>query len=179
MYHLRLTTLISLYSLLAFQGASFSQSHAELGVAAIGLVVSDIDISEHFYKNILGLQAAGGFSLDAQWSKEAGAAHGKPFSVKQFKMKDRSSATVLKLAYFDKTEKGMDQGGIDTHSGVNYISLFYNGEAFKEVMARISASGIEKVGWVKRDSYQLVFIKDPDGVFVEIVAPPDPGIRIE
>ncbi|WP_242084263.1 VOC family protein [Aestuariivivens sediminis] len=166
-------TIIFLYCFLVFNLASFSQSNADLGVAAIGLVVSDIEISENFYKNILGMKEAGGFSLDEQWSNEAGAANGKPFSVRQFKMKDLSCATVLKLAYFDKIEKQADVNGINSNSGVNYITLFYSAQDFKEVMERISESGIEKVGWVKRESYQLVFIKDPDGIFVEIVGPPD------
>jgi len=88
-------------------------------------------------------------------------------------MKDLSSATVLKLAYFDKTENPLDKQGINISSGVNYITLYYTTEEFQQVIERISAAGINKVGWVKRDSYQLVFIKDPDGIFVEIVGPPD------
>ena len=173
MYNFRMKTLIIIYCALVLNFASFSQSNADLGVAAIGLVVSDIEISEQFYKGILGMQEVGGFSLDEQWSKEAGAADGKSFSVKQFKMKDLSSATVLKLAYFDKTEKQADSRGININSGVNYISLYYNALDFKEVVERISESGIEKLGWVNRDSYQLVFIKDPDGIFIEIVGPAD------
>ncbi|HEY9117899.1 MAG TPA: hypothetical protein VIN11_08755, partial [Roseivirga sp.] len=82
------------------------QSNEELGVLAIGLVVSDIKASEKFYTEIVGMVPAGQFSLDEQWSKEAGAANNKPFSVKMFKMKDQPSATILKLAYFDKTAKG-------------------------------------------------------------------------
>ena len=48
-----------------------AQSNAELGVGAMGLVVSDIEASEEFYTKILGLTPIGGFSLDEQWSKEA------------------------------------------------------------------------------------------------------------
>lgn len=173
MHNLKMKKLIIIYCAFALNFASFSQSNADLGVAAIGLVVSDIEISEQFYKDILGMQEFGGFSLDEQWSNEAGAADGKPFSVKQFKMKNLSSGTVLKLAYFDKTEKQADSKGININSGVNYISLYYNAIDFNEVVERISISGIEKLGWVKRESYQLVFIKDPDGIFIEIVGPPD------
>ena len=170
-FGMRVLIIISCFLIVNF--SSFSQSNADLGVAAIGLVAGDIEISKKFYEDILGMKEVGGFSLDEQWSKEAGAANGKPFSVKLFKMKDLSSATVLKLAYFDKTENPLDKQGINISSGVNYITLYYTTEEFQQVIERISAAGINKVGWVKRDSYQLVFIKDPDGIFVEIVGPPD------
>ena len=165
--------LIPVFCVLAQNFASYSQSNADLGVAAIGIVVSDIEVSEKFYKDILGMEEVGGFSLDEPWSNEAGVANGKPFSVKLFKMKDLSSATVVKLAYFNKTEKSTDKPGINISSGVNYITLYYSTEEFQQVIGRITAADIKKLGWVKRDSYQLVFIKDPDGIYIEIVGPPD------
>ncbi len=166
-------TLIIIFCILAHNFISYSQSNADLGVAAIGMVVSDIEVSENFYKDILGMKEVGAFSLDEPWSKEAGVASGKPFSVKLFKMKDLPSATVLKLAYFDKTEKSVDKQAINLSSGVNYITLYYSAEEFQQVIDRIVAADIKKMGWVKKDSYQLFFIKDPDGIFIEIVGPPD------
>lgn len=173
MYRLKIRTLVIALCLLAQNYISYSQSDADLGVAAIGLVVSDIEISENFYGAILGMKQVGEFSLDEPWSQDAGVANGKPFSVKVFKMKDRSSATVLKLAYFDNTEKSVEKQAINTRSGVNYMTLHYSAEEFKQVTERIAAAAIKKWGWVKRDSYQLFFIQDPDGLFVEIVGPPD------
>ena len=166
-------TFFIIVGLLAQNFISYSQSNADLGVAAIGLVVSDIKASENFYKNILGMQNIGEFSLDEPWSTEAGVANGKPFSVKLFKMKDLPSATVLKLAYFDTTEKSEDKPTLNFSSGVNYLTLNYTAEEFQKVLERIEAANIRKLGWVKRDSYQLLFIKDPDGIFIEIVGPPD------
>lgn len=156
-----------------FSFPAISQSNADLGVGAMGLVVSDIEASTAFYRDIIGMVEAGGFDLDEQWSKEAGAANNRPFKVKMFKMVDAPTATVVKLAYFDKTDKRQALSGIDNQSGVNYITLYYNYEGFANFIKRVEAAGIEKVGWVKRDRYQLVFIRDPDGVFVELVGPPD------
>ena len=147
------------------------QSPADLGVAAIGFVVSDIEKSEKFYTEIIGMIPTGGFSLDEGWSAEAGAAGGKPFAVKTFKMVDGPNATTLKLAYFDKIAKRPVQEGVHSYAGVNYLTLYYHD--LDEVSERIRAAGIEILGWVKRDTYQLFFIKDPDGVFVELVGPPD------
>lgn len=148
------------------------QSPADLGVAAIGLVVSDINKSEAFYTEIVGMVPAGEFSLNAEWSREAGAAGGKPFSVKMFKMRNAPSATVLKLAYFEHTDHRPEQNGIHSFSGVNYLT-FHFGE-LATVKHRVEKAGIEILGWVKRENYQLFFIRDPDGVFIELVGPPDP-----
>ena len=125
--------IILLISLFTSLPTLIPQSNADMGVAAIGLVVSDIEASEAFYKEILGLVEVGGFSLDEKWSKEAGAANGQPFSVKQFKLKDQPTATVFKLAYFEETNKRQDHRGINQFSGVNYLTLYYTGQEFKEV----------------------------------------------
>lgn len=143
------------------------QSNEELGVLAIGLVVSDIKASEKFYTEIVGMVPAGQFSLDEQWSKDAGAANNKSFSVKMFKMKDQPSATILKLAYFDKTAKPIQAKGIDVNAGVNYLTFSY--ESLAPVITRIEVAGIEIIGDVKRDGYWIVFIRDPDGIFVELI----------
>ncbi len=143
------------------------QMDDELGVLAIGLVVSDIDASEKFYTDIIGMVPAGQFSLDEQWSEDAGAANNKPFSVKMFKMKNKPSATILKLAYFDKTAKNKASKGIDIKSGVNYLTFSYDDLA--PVLTRIENAGIKIVGDVKRDNYRIIFIRDPDGIFVELI----------
>ncbi len=143
------------------------QKDEELGVLAIGLVVSDIQVSEQFYTTVVGMEPVLEFSLDEQWSKEAGAANERPFSVKMFKMKNKPSATILKLAYFDKTKRSKDQDGIDKLSGVNYLTFSYSD--LTPVIKRIKDAGIENVGDVKRDNYRIIFIKDPDGVYIEMI----------
>ena len=167
-------TLSLLLCALAISTSALSQSNADLGIGAMGLVVSDITASEQFYTAILGMTDEGGFSLDAAWSKEAGAANGQPFSVKQLKLKDTLTATVLKLAYFDESVAPQPQkSSINSSSGVNYITFYYSGEAFQQAVKRIQAADIPIVGWVKRDRYQLLFVRDPDGVFVELIGPPE------
>ncbi len=146
---------------------------AELGVAAIGLVVSDIESSEEFYTKIIGMYPAGEFSLDEEWSKEAGATNNRPLTVKMFKMKEEASSTILKLAYFDEVPARPDQSGIDVFAGVNYLTFHLSKDDLYETVSRIKKANIPIIGWVKRERYQLLFIKDPDGVFVELVAPPD------
>ena len=147
------------------------ESAAELGVAAIGLVVSDIEESEKFYTEVIGMVPAGSFELSPEWSEEAGAANGRPFGVKMFKMVDAKTATILKLAYFEDINPRPAASGVDSNAGVNYLT--FNFTDLQGVVERLEKAGIEKLGWVKREQYQLIFVRDPDGVFIELVAPPD------
>lgn len=163
---------ILIFVLFSISYLASSQSSAEMGVAAIGYVVSDINTSEKFYTEIIGMVPAGGFSLDQEWSKDAGVANSRPFSVKMFKMKNAPTATILKLAYFDKVDQRPLLKSLDATAGVNYLTINY--EDLDPVIDRIKQNGIEILGWVKRSNYQLIFIQDPDGIFVELVGPPGP-----
>jgi len=153
-----------------FSGSA-QETAADLGVAAIGLVVSDITASEKFYTEIVGMKPVGSFELSPEWSVDAGAANGRPFSVKMFKLVDGKSATVLKLAYFEDMEPRPKQSGVDANAGVNYLTFHYTD--FQKVVKRLEEANIERLGWVKRDQYQLIFIRDPDGLFIELVGPPE------
>ncbi len=142
-------------------------------IGAIGYVVTDIDRSQAFYTEVLGMAPAGSFALDTAWSREAGAASGRPFSVRQFRLGDGAGATVLKLAYFGGSQARPPQEGLDSPAGVNYLTLTY--PELGPVVERVKKAGIPILGTVRRHSYQLVFIRDPDGLFVELVGPPDPS----
>ncbi len=144
-------------------------------IGAIGYVVTDIDRSQSFYTEVLGMLPAGGFSLDSTWSREAGAASGRPFSVRQFRLGDGPGATVLKLAYFGDSHARPPQNGLDSPAGVNYLTLTY--PDLTPVVERVKKAGIPILGTVRRNSYQLIFIRDPDGLFIELVGPPDPKAK--
>lgn len=162
---------LSIFLTLAIIPGLAQESAADLGVAAIGLVVSDIEESEKFYTEVIGMAPAGSFSLSPEWSDEAGAANGRPFSVKMFKLVDRNTSTILKLAYFDKIEERPEQTGVDIYAGVNYLTFNYSN--FQKVVDRLNRLKIKRLGWVKREHYQLIFIQDPDGLFIELVGPPE------
>ena len=106
----------------------------------------------------------------------AGAAGGRPFSVKQFSLGDGPEATLLKLAYFDSSEPRPPQDGLDTPAGVNYLTLSY--PDLRPVVARLRQAGSPILGYLRRDGYQLVFTRDPDGLFIELVGPPDPPVLL-
>ena len=147
--------------------AQSAKDPANLGVGAIGLVVADLDRSEQFYRDVLGMLPAGEFELDAAWSEEAGMAGGQPFGVKMYKMKDSEVATVLKLAYFDSVSAGEEKPAVNTRAGVNYLTFYCSSLSAME--ARIKAAGIPLIGRVERQGYALLIVRDPDGVFIELV----------
>lgn len=164
--------LVLIISLIMFKGMT-QNKNVDFGIAAVGLVVSDIKESERFYTDLLGMISVGEFELDNVWAQEAGASNGQPFAVKMFKLVDGDFATVLKLAYFDSVEQMSYKSGINSSAGVNYLTFYYSRQGFQQVLERLKADGRERLGWVKRDAYQLVFFKDPDGVFIELIGPPD------
>lgn len=166
MRNLRTFINLALLLIISFNLSAW-QNDEELGVLAIGLVVSDIEASEKFYTEVVGMKQTFEFSLDEQWSEEAGAANDRPFAVKMFKMKDKASAGILKLAYFDKTKKQKARDGIDKLSGVNYLTFSYTSLA--PAIQRIKGAGIEIIGDVKRENYRIIFIRDPDGVYIEMI----------
>ena len=140
---------------------------ADLGVGAIGLVVSDIDESEKFYVDILGMLPDGGFELSREWSLEAGMSDGLPFAVKIFRMQNKNTSTVLKLAYFKEKVNKQQLKHIAQKSGVNYLTFYYND--LDSIRKKIVEADIPIVGEVKGSTYKLLIIQDPDGVFVELV----------
>ncbi|HHP7242741.1 MAG TPA: VOC family protein [Cyclobacteriaceae bacterium] len=139
---------------------------AELGAGAMGLVVSDIDISEAFYTEILGMQPAGSLYLDRVWSKEAGMSLDSSFTVRMYKLVNSQTATLLKLAYFGEIEKRPNPLGINKTPDVNYLTFHY--DDLQPVLNRIKKAGIEIIGQLERN-YSLIIIRDPDGVFIELV----------
>ncbi len=87
------------------------------------------------------------------------------------------NAAVLKLAYFDQSDPRPLQKGIHTPAGINYLTLGY--PDLQEVVSRIATAGTPILGHVVRETYQLVFIRDPDGVFPQLLGPPEPVVGLD
>lgn len=136
---------------------------------SVGLVVSNIEASEKFYTEILGFKQFYEFSLDEAWADKAGMGNGKALSVKMFRLGGGPQAVALKLAYFAEAPETKMQSGIDVEAGVNYLTLWY--KDFAEVRKRIESAGIAIVGEVAGPGYELFIVRDPGGVFIEILQP--------
>ena len=158
--------LVLLFASLVISAGYAQNPQVKSGVLMIGLVVEDIETSESFYTDILGMVPAGSFSLDSDWSKKAGMADGQPFSVKMFKMIDRESATVLKLAYFDDVSSGERNKSVNQRTGINYLTFLF--DDLDIIRKKIIARNIPVVGTVGEN---LIIIQDPNGIFIELYQP--------
>lgn len=164
-------TLISFVLLSLGCSAVFAQETKEPAERfdAVGLVVSDIEASEKFYTEVIGFHKFYEFSLDEAWADQAGMGNGKALSVKMYRLGEGPGAAALKLAYFDEAPAKKEVSGIDVEAGVNYLTLWFKDSA--EVRQRIEDAGIPIVGEVAGPGYQLFIVRDPDGVFIEILQP--------
>ncbi len=152
---------------LLFAVVSFAQSGYVKKFDAVGLVVSDIEASEKFYTEILGFEKMFDFSLPSTWADQAGMSNGKGLKVNMYKLGEGKNTAALKLAEIKGVTKQKAQTGIDVQSGVNYLTFRY--QDYSEVRQKVEEQGIPIVGEVSGDGYKLFIVRDPDGIFVEVV----------
>lgn len=155
-----------LFSFLFAVLLSFSQGY-DKKLDAVGLVVSDIKASEKFYTEILGFEKFTEFSLPDAWADQAGMSNGKGLTVNMYKLGEGQNAAALKLVEIKGISKKKFLSGIDVQSGVNYLTFRY--EDFSEVRQKVDEAKIPIVGEVSGEGYKIFIIRDPDGIFVEVI----------
>jgi len=138
-------------------------------ILQIGLVCSDQEKSLHFYKNIIGMAETGGFDVDGQFGTDSGLSDGKPFKVKLLKLVDSPTATTLKLACCSDTT-GTTYRFVTDSPGVRYLTFEVpSTKAIKERLAQNQIPLLGKTPVSMGDDLELILVRDPDGVFVEII----------
>ena len=152
-----------------FNSCGEKSSEAENGVLQIGLVCSDLNKSLSFYTNIIGMKDVGGFEVDAKFGTDSGLSDSKPFKVKTLKLVDSPVATTLKLACCSDSTGTPPKYVTDT-PGVRYIT--FEVPSTKAIKERLAKNGIALLGKEPvdlGDNLELFLVRDPDGVFVEII----------
>ena len=123
--------------------SSQAQSEYDKSFISIGVVVSDLEASLGFYKDIIGMVETGEFSVDETISKTSGLTGGQPFHVKVLKLMDEPGAAEYKLMSF-----GNDLGKADQHiqdqNGMQYITLFI--KSTSDVLKRLKDNNIKLLG---------------------------------
>lgn len=141
----------------------------------IGMVVSDIDKSLKFYKDVLGFTEAPGFKVPSQFALDTGLANKLELDVHQLVLSEGPGATTLKLMQF-KTSPGVpiDNSFIHSSYGFRYLTISVkNLNAAVEKAAKAGAKPIAKcpvrlpAGFP--DGLALANYRDPDGNLVELV----------
>ncbi len=136
----------------------------------VGVVVTDLQKSVNFYTNVLGMVRAGEFTVDEKLGKAAGLSNGYPLNVVVLKTSDSPAAPEWKLMSFDNNVSSRPSEYVHDDIGMQYITIYP--ENMDEVIGRLEAAGIELRGDTPLrldDGRRFVLIKDPDGVFIELI----------
>ena len=142
----------------------------------IGMVVSDLEKSISFYKDMVGFVQVDrtSFDIDADFGKRAGLTDSLPFHVEVLKLGKGESATELKLMSFGDKAKRQGNQFIHSNTGIQYLTIMVT--ELEPVLARIKEKKIKLLGETpipipRNPDLHFVMIQDPDGTFVELIGP--------
>lgn len=144
----------------------------------LGMVVSDIEKSVKWYKDVVGMTEKDGFDVPPEFAAKVGLTNNLPFHVHVLTLGEEKSASKLKLMQF-KTAPGarVDQRFIHSTYGVRYLTIFVPNlpaavaRAAAHGSKPIAADGIVTLPEAFPQDLGLVVLRDPDGNAVELVGP--------
>lgn len=167
--------LSSLFLLASFAASAenFSSQTIDLGV-----VVSDIDKSLTFYKEVVGFSEIDGFEVKGDFPKQVGLTDGTPLKIHVLVLGDEEKATKLKLMEVSspKPARNIKQPYIHTLTGFSYLTIFVKDvdlvlKNAKQKGYKPYAKSPQTLPDGLPQDICLLMLKDPDGNFVEIVGP--------
>ncbi|MEX0726357.1 MAG: VOC family protein [Planctomycetaceae bacterium] len=142
-----------------------------------GIVVSDIDKSVAFYKDVIGATELDGFDVPAEFAGAVGLSNNKPFHVHVLVLGDDETATKIKLMHFpDAAGKKINNDYIHSSYGVRYLTVFVTD--LSASLKRAESHGVKPIangpsglpeGFPQEIS--LACVRDPDGNLIELVGP--------
>lgn len=143
----------------------------------LGMVVSDIDKSLKFYKDVLGFTEVNGFKVPPQFAVDSGLANKLELDVHVLVLGKGETATKLKLMQF-KSSPGarVDNAYIHSSYGYRYLTIAVkNLNAAVEAAGKAGAKPIAKCPVPLPEGFPaglaLANYRDPDGNLVELVGP--------
>ena len=144
----------------------------------IGMIVSDLDKSMAFYKDVVGLvqvdQTA--FDVDADFGKRSGLTDALPVHVEVMKLGPGPDATRLKLMTFGARAKKQENSFLHSHTGIQYLTIYVT--EMDPILKRIRQHKVKLLGATPIPlgaKTSFVLIQDPDGTFVELIGPMTKG----
>ncbi len=158
-----------------------AQTQAETNFASntidLGTVVSDIEKSVKWYRDVIGFEEVATFDFPADFAKQIGLTNSLPGHVHVMKLGSGPGATSLKLMQF-KTAPGarVDQTFIHSTYGFRYLTIIV--KDMPTAMARAAKHGVKPISGeavaipeaIAKGQY-IAVLRDPDGNFVELVGP--------
>ncbi len=169
---------LSIVSLFAIAGYVSTNQSAEKEFSSttiqIGMIVSDLDETVKFYKDIIGFKQFDppSFDVDAEFSKKAGLTDSLPIHVEVLKLGDGPTATQLKVMTFGDRPQQQKNEYFHSNTGIQYITIRVKN--LTPFIESIQKHGIKLLGETPVPLGQtnyLVLVKDPDDTFVELIGP--------
>ncbi|MCA9041483.1 MAG: VOC family protein [Planctomycetaceae bacterium] len=142
-----------------------------------GIVVSDIDKSVAFYRDVLGMNAASSFNVSTDIAREAGLTKNEPLTVQVMTLGKESTATKVKLMQVEGTApQKQNLEYINSTLGMSYMTLHVTNvsEVLKnaaEYDVKPIANGPTDISRGSGNNMVLAIVRDPDGNLVELVGP--------
>lgn len=161
------------FILLIFSAVLFQcRQSGETGQAVmnIGVVVTDLNRSLDFYKNVLGMKEVGIINMDAELGKTSGLTGGLPAQVKVLKLEDSKFATEWKLMTFDNVPQNAPQKHIQDGAGMRYVSISV--QSMAPFLERLRKNNVPLLGQTPvelQKGVYLILFQDPDGIFIELI----------
>ncbi len=146
------------------------KSGVESPVMHVGVVVSDLNRSLDFYKNVLGMKETGVINMDAELGEKSGLTGGLPAQVKVLKLEDNDQATEWKLMTFDSVPAPTRPQHIQDATGMRYVSISVHSVA--PYLERLRKNNVPLLGQSPVELQKGVFLilfQDPDGIFIELI----------
>jgi catechol 2,3-dioxygenase-like lactoylglutathione lyase family enzyme len=142
-----------------------------------GIAVADLDESLRFYRDGLGLQVILDEHFERDWLRLLGSPSTRVHIVVLAPPEDPTACAVELLAFEDDVARPRPPG---PPIGVSHVSMTFDGDATLQRLAELGYSDIEEdSNDVDGVTIRLVFIRDPDGVIVELGCPMTPAQGIE
>jgi glyoxylase I family protein len=125
------------------------------GVHHLAMVCSDVETTVRFYQDMLGFPL-----IEVMENRDyAGSTHF---------FHDIGNGNLL--AFFDFPGLGLGQA-IEAHGSVQHVAISVDQASFEAIKARLDAAGIPYLG-PDRGLTTSIYVKDPDGVQIELIAEP-------
>jgi lactoylglutathione lyase len=134
----------------------------------VGITVAQLDRSLAFYRDLLGLGVLG-ISAD----EDVGAIVGLPGARVRVADLDAENGQIIELLEYGSTSGDRSACGPDT---VGSCHLSLQVADLRSVLSRLAAGGVKPVGEPAKlagggvwQDCTVVYVRDPDGVFVELI----------
>jgi glyoxylase I family protein len=125
------------------------------GVHHLALVCSDVETTVRFYQDVLGFPL-----IEVMENRDY------PGSTHFFH--DIGNGNLL--AFFDFPGLGLGEA-VEAHGSVQHIAISVERASFEAAKARLDAGGVPYLG-PDRGLTTSIYVKDPDGVQIELIAEP-------